>query len=113
MVLKILAKIPEEEGEGEGNGDGDEPGASQLAVFGVIPVHLGRPPVWATWAGPIWAGPREISQALGRSGIVKVAGLGRYSLRDHPGDPVLDFDIPGISGMIRSGPSWFDRPSAS
>jgi hypothetical protein len=30
MVLKILAKIPEEE-EGEGNGNGDEPGASQVA----------------------------------------------------------------------------------
>jgi hypothetical protein len=45
-----------------------------LAVFGLIPVHLGRPPVWATWAGPICAGPREISQSLGRSGIVNVFG---------------------------------------
>ena len=77
----------------------------RCAVFRLIPVHLGRPLVWA--------GRREISQALGRSGIVKVAGLGRYSLRDHPGDPVPDFEIPGISGMIRSGPSWIDRPSVS
>jgi hypothetical protein len=84
-------------------------------VFGLIPVPLAdrRSGLWATWAGPIWAGPRGISQALGRSGIVKVAELGWYSLRDHPGDPVLDFEIPGISGMIQSSPSWVDLPSVS
>jgi hypothetical protein len=76
-----------------------------VPVFGLMLVHLGRP--------PDRTGPEKFDQLLGQSGIVNVAGLGRYSLLDHPGGLVLDFKIPRISGMIRSGPSWLDRPSVS